>query len=220
MFAKVKERLDTGAKATARPGTGSGSGGGGGRPMPSIVGADMRVIGNLETPGEIHVEGTVDGDVACARLIIGATGTVHGKVTAESVRVHGKVDGAIDADEVFLLSGSEVLGDIFQGTLEIAPGALFEGAVRRRGSARPVPALQPPAVPEVEAERVGEFEPVEEPKADPAPAAQAAPTAADTPTAEEGRAKDGDPAVEAAAEPVEAPANDGADKSRKAAAAE
>lgn len=171
MFAKVKERLDTAAKPQ-RPAAGSA-----GRPMPSIVGPDMVVTGNLSTPGEIHVEGQVDGDVHCARLIIGAGGCIRGTVKAESVKVHGRVDGAIDADEVFLLSGSQVTGDISQGMLEIAPGALFEGAVKRRAQlSRPIAALEPPAP----LEREGQFEVVEEAKAPDAPAAPATPPTAKT----------------------------------------
>lgn len=135
MFAKVKERIDSTAKAAIRPtGNGGGHGGGSGdRPMPSIIGRDMRVIGNLQTPGEVHVEGIVDGDVSCTKLTIGATGAVNGHILATTVRVHGRVEGEINADEVFILNGSIVLGDVIQQMLEIAPGASFEGAIRRRG---------------------------------------------------------------------------------------
>lgn len=144
MFAKVKDRLDAAAKGPVRP-TGTGD-----RAMPSIIGPDMVVSGNLDTPGEIHIEGRIEGDVTCSKLNVGPTGKIHGKVKAGSVRVHGLVDGAIDADEVFLLSGSVVSGDIVQTSLEIAPGASFEGAVRRRGTAA-VPQLQAPTVVDVAA---------------------------------------------------------------------
>lgn len=147
MFAKVKDRLDTATKgAQARPAATAD------RVMPSIIGPDMVIHGNLETPGEIHIEGRIEGDVACSKLNVGPTGKIHGKVKAGSVRVHGLVDGAIDAEEVFLLSGSMVSGDIVQSSLEIAPGAGFEGAVRRRG--KPVPQLEAPAPVEVAVEEV------------------------------------------------------------------
>jgi len=156
MFAKVKERIDSTAKGTSRP-NGGGNGGGSDRPMPSIVSRDMRVTGNLDTPGEVHVEGIVDGDISCAKLTIGATGAVNGHILAGTVRVHGKVQGEINAEEVFILNGSTVQGDVVQTLLEIAPGASFEGAIRRRTPPAPAAMLAPPAT---EAEAPAEAEPL------------------------------------------------------------
>ena len=104
MFAKVRERIDNAGKHTIS-GNG-GNGGGSERPTPSIVSRDMRVTGNLSTPGEVHVEGAVDGDISCAKLTIGATGAVNGHIMAGTVRVHGRVQGEINAEEVFILNGS------------------------------------------------------------------------------------------------------------------
>jgi cytoskeletal protein CcmA (bactofilin family) len=112
----------------------------------------MRVTGNLETPGEVHVEGTVDGDISCAKLTIGATGTVNGHILAATVRVHGKVQGEINAEEVFILNGSTVQGDVVQTLLEIAPGASFEGAIRRRPPPAPTAMLAPPMAADTAAE--------------------------------------------------------------------
>lgn len=169
MFAKVKDRLETvsaaASSAIPRPAAGPGD-----KPMPSIIGPDMAVTGNLETPGEVHVEGRIDGDVRCAKLHIGPGGLVRGRVQAIAVRVHGKVEGAIDADEVYLLGGSAVAGDIWQASLEIAPGSQFEGAVRRRKAGEPLPlaalpnpnAPPPQPVPTVVAvETIGEPKPAD-----------------------------------------------------------
>ena len=137
MFAKAKQRLDESvsrATAVTRATAATEA-----RPMPSIIGPDMKVTGNLATPGEVHVDGEIEGDVACAKLTVGANGMIKGGITAASVRVHGRVSGSITADEVYLLSGASVTGDIIQVVLEIAPGAEFEGAVRR--SRKPAPRL-------------------------------------------------------------------------------
>lgn len=193
MFAKVKDRLDSATKAPTRPAGGTD------RAMPSIIGPDMVVNGNLDTPGEIHIEGRIEGDVTCSKLNVGPSGRINGKVRAGSVRVHGFVDGAIDAEEVFLLSGSLVSGDIVQSSLEIAPGASFEGAVRRRN--KQVPQLEAPAPVPVEAEEVPAAEAAPEATAGGAPrkAAKAAKAAAEATDA---------PAEEAA--PADTPANDSA----------
>jgi cytoskeletal protein CcmA (bactofilin family) len=137
MFAKVKERIEAGTRPgnAASSNSGGGNGGAEKKAVPSIISRDMVVNGNLDTPGEVHVEGTIRGDVSCAKLIIGASGSVEGHIFAHAVRIHGNVQGEINADEVFLLNGSSVSGDVVQNMLEIAPGAAFEGAVRRRGTA-------------------------------------------------------------------------------------
>ncbi len=154
MFAKVKERIEAGT----RPGNGTSTGNAAGhagtekKPMPSIISRDMVITGDLDTPGEVHVEGSIRGDVRCARLIIGATGNVQGHIFATTVRIHGSVQGEINAEEVFLLNGSDVSGDVIQTMLEIAPGAAFEGAVRRRGSdATPRMLAAPVELPEAKA---------------------------------------------------------------------
>ncbi|MDG5495862.1 polymer-forming cytoskeletal protein [Niveispirillum sp. BGYR6] len=136
MFAKVKERIEAGARPGNGPSGSNGSSQTGAekKAMPSIISRDMVITGDLDTPGEVHVEGSIRGDVRCARLIIGATGSVQGHIFAATVRIHGRVQGEINADEVFLLNGSSVSGDVIQTMLEIAPGASFEGAVRRRGA--------------------------------------------------------------------------------------
>lgn len=136
MFAKVKERIEAGTRPGNNPSGSNGSSQTGAekKAMPSIISRDMVITGDLDTPGEVHVEGSIRGDVRCARLIIGATGNVQGHIFAATVRIHGQVQGEINAEEVFLLNGSSVNGDVVQTMLEIAPGASFEGAVRRRGA--------------------------------------------------------------------------------------
>lgn len=67
------------------------------------------------------------------------------------------MEGEINAEEVFILNGSTVQGDVIQTLLEIAPGASFEGAIRRRAPAAPTAMLAPPPV---EAEPAAEAEPL------------------------------------------------------------
>jgi cytoskeletal protein CcmA (bactofilin family) len=160
MFAKVKERIEAGTRpGAALSSSGGGSNGGAEKKtMPSIISRDMVVNGNLDTPGEVHVEGTIRGDVRCARLIIGASGSVEGHVFANIVRIHGSVRGEINAEEVFLLNGSSVSGDVVQNMLEIAPGAIFEGAVRRRGAVATPRMLAAPEAPAADSETLNTAE--------------------------------------------------------------
>src|SRR5258705_10244659 len=72
--------------------------------VPSIISADLSIDGNLNSGGEIQVDGVVNGDIKCKALIVGVKGSVVGEVVAQTVRMHGAVKGMIRAKSVFLAS--------------------------------------------------------------------------------------------------------------------
>jgi len=99
--------------------------------MPTIIGADFRVKGDIACEGDIQLEGTVDGNVKSLRLTVGESGAVNGDVNAESVRVQGKIIGTIRAKSVELSGSSHVTGDILHETLTVENGAFLNGHCRR-----------------------------------------------------------------------------------------
>lgn len=98
--------------------------------VPSIVGADLRISGDLSSDGEVHVEGGIDGDVRCRVIIIGEGGSVTGAIEAERAVVRGGVTGRITARTVELARTARIIGDIAHDSLEIEAGAQFEGNAR------------------------------------------------------------------------------------------
>lgn len=101
--------------------------------MPSIISPGLQVTGNLVCDGDIHVEGSIEGDVRARTVTIGQAGTIVGHTTAEQVLVSGKVDGKISAATVILHKSAKVFGDIAHETLTIESGAHFEGHCTRLG---------------------------------------------------------------------------------------
>lgn len=99
--------------------------------VPSIIGEDLTVIGNVSSKGEIQVDGEIQGDIDCGSLLLGDKAQVQGSVRAQDVVVRGKVIGAIRGLRVTLQSQSHVEGDIFHQSLAIEQGAYFEGKSRR-----------------------------------------------------------------------------------------
>ncbi len=97
----------------------------------SVIGADLTVLGNLQSKGEINVEGTVQGDIQAARVIIGQSARITGGIVADDVIVQGTVMGSIRGNRVTLQSSSKVEGDVFHQSLAIEQGAFFEGKSRR-----------------------------------------------------------------------------------------
>jgi cytoskeletal protein CcmA (bactofilin family) len=100
------------------------------RSGPSIISADVKMVGSIVSQGEIDINGQIEGDVRASALTIGETGAVKGEVIAESVTVRGTVEGRIRGRKVQLCTGAKVRGDIFHASLAIEPNAIFEGAVK------------------------------------------------------------------------------------------
>lgn len=98
---------------------------------PSVLSADLTVVGNLRTSGDIQVEGTVEGDIRAHLLTVGETATIRGEIVADDIVVNGRVIGRVRGLKVRLTSSARVEGDIVHKTIAIESGAHFEGSVQR-----------------------------------------------------------------------------------------
>lgn len=103
--------------------------------MPSIVSEGLHIAGNLFSDGDVQVDGRVEGDVQGRNITVGATGTVVGKIIADEAMISGAANGEIRARAVVLTRTAKVASDITQESISIEAGAVFEGAIRRPGSA-------------------------------------------------------------------------------------
>ena len=113
------------ASATGRPrGKADGRKG---AAVPSLLGPDFTVTGDIVSEGEIQIDGAIDGDVRCARLIVGESGRIRCQISADQALIRGTVDGQIEAKSVVLTSSARVVGDIHHQTLTIEPGAQLDG---------------------------------------------------------------------------------------------
>jgi cytoskeletal protein CcmA (bactofilin family) len=99
--------------------------------VPSIIGEDLIITGNVVSKGEIQVDGAINGDVKCGSLLLGDKSQITGAVIAEDVVVRGKVVGSVRGLRVTLQAQSHVEGDIYHQSLAIEQGAYFEGKSRR-----------------------------------------------------------------------------------------
>lgn len=99
--------------------------------VPSIISSDLTIEGNLNSSGEIQVDGVVHGDIRCKALIVGVKGSVTGEVVAQTIRMHGSIKGMIRAKSVFLASTARMAGDVEHESLAIEPGAYIEGHCKR-----------------------------------------------------------------------------------------
>ncbi len=98
---------------------------------PSIVSVDMRMIGDLNSQGEVQVDGAIEGDIRAKSLLVGETADIRGEILADTVVVHGRITGQIKARSVHLAKKAHVVGDILHEDLSIETGAYLEGHCKR-----------------------------------------------------------------------------------------
>jgi len=102
-----------------------------GAPTRSVIDAWLRINGNLESEGEVQVDGQIQGDIRCAHLTVGRDALVNGNITADEVVVRVKVMGCIRGNRVILQDCAHVESEVFHKKLSIEEGACFEGTSRR-----------------------------------------------------------------------------------------
>ncbi|WP_379923020.1 polymer-forming cytoskeletal protein [Erythrobacter sp. R86502] len=108
----------------------------------SVIGADVTITGNINASADLHIDGTIDGDITCASLVQGEKSIISGAVIAESARLAGKVSGSITARELVILKSARIDGDVHYDALTIEQGAEVDGrfAPNARQAVKAVPA--------------------------------------------------------------------------------
>lgn len=98
---------------------------------PSIISADLKIVGDLSSDGEIQVDGTIEGDIRTKSLLVGETAHIKGEIVADSIHVHGSISGQIKSRSVNLAKTAHVVGDVLHQDLSIETGAFLEGHCKR-----------------------------------------------------------------------------------------
>lgn len=110
---------------------------------PSIISADLKVVGNLESAGDLQIDGRIEGDIKSRSVTVGESAKVNGAIVADTVRICGAVNGEVRAASVTLTRTAKANGDIVHENLSIESGASLEGQVRRMESQKPTATVNP-----------------------------------------------------------------------------
>lgn len=100
----------------------------------SVIGTDIAIRGDITASADLHIDGAVAGDIACASLVQGEGSTITGAVTAETARLAGTVIGSISARELVILKSARIDGDVHYDALTIEQGAEVEGRFAPRAN--------------------------------------------------------------------------------------
>jgi cytoskeletal protein CcmA (bactofilin family) len=95
----------------------------------TIIGSGTIITGNIESVGDIRIDGMLVGDITVkAKLLVGPDGVVQGNVKCDQADILGKVIGIIKVNDLIQLRGEAVIaGDIYAGKLHVEPFVIFNG---------------------------------------------------------------------------------------------
>jgi cytoskeletal protein CcmA (bactofilin family) len=102
----------------------------------SVIGADVVIKGDVAASADLHVDGRIEGDLACASLVQGEGSHIEGAIEAETARLAGSVKGSITARELVVLKTARIDGDVHYDALTIEQGAEVEGRFAHRAPVR------------------------------------------------------------------------------------
>lgn len=111
----------------------------------SVLGADVAIKGNVEASADLHVDGTVEGDIACTSLVQGEASRVEGTINADAARLSGTIKGTINVRELVILKSARIDGDVHYETLTIEQGATVNGRFAPDAAKGAKPAVPAPA---------------------------------------------------------------------------
>jgi len=97
---------------------------------PSLISDALSIVGELESAGDIRIDGKIEGDIRGRTITIADGGTVKGTVFGEGVELAGTIEGKIEARSVALTKTARMRGDIIHDSLKIDQGACFSGLSR------------------------------------------------------------------------------------------
>jgi len=90
------------------------------------------VEGNIETFGNVRVEGKIIGNVKSkSKIALGDSSYVEGNIISQNAEIAGEVKGTVDVTEVLTLKSTAVIkGDIITGKLVVEAGAVWNGTIK------------------------------------------------------------------------------------------
>lgn len=98
----------------------------------NIIGKGTQIVGEIETPGNIRIEGTVKGTIKCGqKLATGQGSFLEGNIYAQNAEIEGEIKGVLEITEVLILKASAaVTGEIYTTKLVVENGAKFNGTCK------------------------------------------------------------------------------------------
>jgi cytoskeletal protein CcmA (bactofilin family) len=98
----------------------------------TIVGKGSSMEGNIETFGNVRIEGKVIGNIKTkSKVAIGDSARIEGTILAQNAEIAGQVKGLVEVSELLVLKSTAVIhGDIVTNKMVVEAGATFNGVCK------------------------------------------------------------------------------------------
>lgn len=106
----------------------------------NIIGKGSTFTGNIDTYGNLRVEGRIIGNVRSkSKIAVGQSAFIEGNILAQVSEIEGEVKGSVEVTDVLILKPTCVIsGDIIANKLVVEAGAKFEGQCKMGGAAKKI----------------------------------------------------------------------------------
>ena len=110
--------------------TNNGSGG-----IHNVLAGGTVVSGTIVTDFDFRLDGRIEGDINCkGKIVIGHKGSFSGNIISDNAEILGTVEGTMRIKEKLIFkSSANIKGEVYSQTLEIEPGANFNGTCTMSG---------------------------------------------------------------------------------------
>ena len=110
----------------------------------NVIGKGTILEGNIETFGNIRIEGKVIGNIKSkSKIALGNSSHVEGNITAQNADIEGEVKGRLEISEMLVLKSTSVVhGDIITGKLVVEPGAVFNGSCKMGAAVKDIKGVE------------------------------------------------------------------------------
>lgn len=101
----------------------------------NVLAAGTVVTGTVTSDSDFRLDGRIEGDINCkGRIVIGPKGSIVGNIISDNAEILGDIEGSVRVKEKLVFKSTAIVkGDIFTQTLEIEPGAHFNGTCTMSG---------------------------------------------------------------------------------------
>ena len=96
------------------------------------IGKGTILEGNIESFGNIRIEGKVIGDIKSkSKIVFGQSSYVEGNVISQNAEIEGEVKGKVQISDVLIVKSTGIVsGDLITNKLIVESGATFNGGCK------------------------------------------------------------------------------------------
>ena len=99
---------------------------------PTVIGAGCKVIGDIKTDHTVQIHGHIVGDITATTIVIGRGGIVEGSIVADSLFLHGTLNGPANVNSANMFSAAQMRGELTYRTLNITANIALECKLTKR----------------------------------------------------------------------------------------